>query len=256
MRKPQHVRQSPIPPARVWAGVPPRLVALVAVASSLLVAACSRSEATRGGSGAGTATPAAPIASSEPTPDVPAIVFLGDSLTAGRGLDERDGLPALIQKKVDAAGLKYRVINGGRSGDTTASGVSRLDWYFRSSIDLAVLVIGLGSNDAMRGQPLKATEANLHRIIARAREHQPKVAIYVWQLRTFPNMGQDYGSAYEEVFPRVAKAEGATLIPFPLQGVAGNAKLNQDDGIHPTQEGMRIVADNVWRTLGPELGVK
>jgi acyl-CoA thioesterase I len=183
----------------------------------------------------------------------PTIVFLGDSLTAGFGLSENEALPALIQQRVDAAHLPYHVINAGRSGDTTAGGLARIDWYFKGTLDLRALVIGLGSNDAMRGLPLEAMESNLREIIRRTRERKPQAKIFLWELKTFPNLGQDYAAGYAAVFPRVAASEGVTLIPFPLEAVAAHPELNQSDGVHPTAEGTQRVAERVWATLGPAL---
>ena len=183
----------------------------------------------------------------------PAVVFLGDSLTAGMGLPEQDALPARIQKRLEAAGLPYRAINAGRSGDTSAGGLARLDWYFRESVDLRALVIGLGSNDAMRGLSLTALEENLREIIRRTRERKPTAKIFLWALETFPNLGPEYARGYAEVFPRVAASENVTLIPFPLQDVAGRPELNQSDGIHPTAEGTERVAERIWSVLLPAL---
>lgn len=198
-------------------------------------------------------TPAAPGSSATTTAVAPAIVFLGDSLTAGRGLTESEAVPALIQGEVEAKNLNYRVINGGRSGDTTAGGLSRLDWYLRSQVNLKVLVIGLGSNDAMRGLPLSTIEKNLRQIIDETRGALPNTKILLWELRTFPNMGTHYGDEYQQVFRRVAQEMNVKLIPFPLQPVAGNPELNQDDGIHPNAAGTRLVAKHIWTHLSPQL---
>ena len=185
--------------------------------------------------------------------EAPAIVFLGDSLTAGLGLAQGEALPARIQQRLDAAGLPYRAINAGRSGDTTAGGLARIDWYFRDQIDLRVLVIGLGSNDAMRGLSLDSLEENLQQLIRHTRERKPKAKIFLWALETFPNLGPDYARQYAQVFPRVAEREHVALIPFPLADVAGHPELNQDDGIHPTAEGTELVADRIWAVLKPAL---
>lgn len=195
-------------------------------------------------------------AASAPAPDTapaPTIVFLGDSLTAGFGLSEGEALPALIQRRVDNEHLPYHVVNAGRSGDTTAGGLARIDWYFKDSLDLKALVIGLGSNDAMRGLPLETMEANLRQMIRRARERKPGAKIFLWELKTFPNLGQEYAGAYAAVFPRVAQSEGVTLIPFPLEAVAAHPELNQSDGVHPNAEGTERVAERVWTALRPSL---
>jgi acyl-CoA thioesterase-1 len=185
--------------------------------------------------------------------NAPAIVFLGDSLTAGLGLAQNEALPARIQQRLDAAGLPYRAINAGRSGDTTAGGLARIDWYFREALDLRVLVIGLGSNDAMRGLALSSVEDNLQRLIQRTRARKPAALIFLWALETFPNLGLDYARQYAAVFPRVAERAKVTLIPFPLADVAGHPELNQDDGIHPTAAGTELVADRIWAVLKPAL---
>jgi acyl-CoA thioesterase-1 len=173
----------------------------------------------------------------------PAVVFLGDSLTAGFGLAEDEALPALIQGRVDSARLPYHVINAGRSGDTSAGGLARIDWYFKDSVDLRALVIGLGSNDAMRGLPVETLEANLREIIHRTRQRKPQAKIFLWELKTFPNLGQTYAEQYAAVFPRVAQSENVVLIPFPLEPVAARPELNQSDGIHP-----RPRVRGWWRT--------
>jgi acyl-CoA thioesterase-1 len=197
------------------------------------------------------ATAAAPRAASAES--APTIVFLGDSLTAGFGLAEKESLPALIQQRVDAAHLPYHVVNAGRSGDTTAGGLARIDWYFKDSIDLRALVIGLGSNDAMRGLPLQTVEDNLRQMIRRTRQRKPQAKIFLWELKTFPNLGQQYAGDYAAVFPRVAQSEGVSLIPFPLEAVAARPELNQSDGIHPTAEGTALVAERVWASVLPNL---
>jgi acyl-CoA thioesterase I len=155
----------------------------------------------------------------------PSIVFLGDSLTAGFGLAENEALPALIQQRVGAAQLPYHVINAGRSGDTTAGGLARIDWYLKDSLDLRALVIGLGSNDAMRGLPLSTVEDNLRQTIRRVRERKPAAKIFLWELKTFPNLGQQYAGDYASVFQRVAQGENVVLIPFPLEAVAAHPEL-------------------------------
>jgi acyl-CoA thioesterase-1 len=197
--------------------------------------------------------PLAPSADSAVASDAPSIVFLGDSLTVGYGLAAEEALPMLIQKKIEAERMPYRVINAGRSGDTSAGGLARLSWYLRDSVHLYALVIGLGSNDAMRGLSLTELDKNLREIIRRTRAFDAKVRIFLWGMKTFPNMGAEYRGAYEQVFARVAVEEKVELIPFPLEGVAGDPALNQEDGIHPTAAGTRRVADNVWRVLEPRL---
>ena len=236
-----------------------RRVAGVMLSGVVLVAvACQRGESARGSGGAAGADTASSntaggTTGSSPAAAGPAIVFLGDSLTAGFGLSEGEALPALIQQKFEAGHLPFRVINAGRSGDTTAGGLARIDWYLKESIELRAIVIGLGSNDAMRGLPLETMERNLRLIIARVRERKPSAKIFLWELRTFPNLGQAYAADYAAVFPRVAESERVTLIPFPLEPVAARPELNQSDGIHPNAEGTRAVAERVWASLAPQL---
>lgn len=187
------------------------------------------------------------------TPGLPAIIFLGDSLTAGRGLSREEAFPARIERKLARTGFKYRVINAGRSGDTTAGGLARLSWYLRPRVRPALLVIGLGSNDAMRGLPVEHMEKNLREICRQTRRYDPSIKIFLFQMYTFPNMGKKYAGAYAAMFRRVARKEGIVLLPFLLQGVAGRPGLNQRDGVHPNTRGMEIVTDGVWRSLRPHL---
>jgi acyl-CoA thioesterase-1 len=232
--------------ARGWQ--PRRRVTLEALVSLCLALASGCDAEPAPGASAATASAAAPA-----VPSAPTIVFLGDSLTAGFGLSESEALPAVIQRRVDSEHLPYRVVNAGRSGDTTAGGLARIDWYFKDSLDLKAIVIGLGSNDAMRGLPLETMETNLRQMIRRARERKPGVQIFLWELKTFPNLGQEYAGAYAAVFPRVAQSEGAILIPFPLEAVAAHPELNQSDGIHPNAEGTQRVAERVWAAIRPSL---
>ena len=181
------------------------------------------------------------------------VVFFGDSLTAGYGLDDPadEAYPALIQRRIDAAGLAWRVVNAGLSGDTTAGGLSRLDWILRRHVD--VFVLALGGNDGLRGFPPSVTRDNLEAIIERVRARYPSVRVVVAGMEMPPSMGADYTRAFAAVFPEVARAEHAALIPFLLAGVGGLPEWNQADGIHPTAAGQARVADNVWRVLAPLL---
>ena len=224
-----------------------RFAFAAALTGALLFAAC-------GGSGdEGPAAQADAAADGRQNENRPAIVFLGDSLTAGRGLAASQSAPALIEAKLAAAELDYAVVNAGRSGDTTAGGLARLPWYLDAEVRPRVLVIGLGSNDAMRGLPIAEIESNLRKIVSAAREYYPEMQIFLYQMYTFPNMGPQYAGDYEKLFAKVAQAENIVLLPFPLLGVAGEARLNQDDGIHPTAEGTVIMADNIWKALKPHL---
>ncbi|MCZ6918003.1 MAG: arylesterase [Gemmatimonadetes bacterium] len=179
--------------------------------------------------------------------DVPAIVFLGTSLTAGLGVGEDAAFPALIQDTVDALGLGLRVVNAGINGETSAGGRRRIDWLLRQPV--AVLVIELGANDGLRGLDVRAMRANLQGIIDRTRSVRPEARIVLVGMRAPPNLGMIYTEAFERVFRELAADNELALVPFLLDGVGGNPKLNQPDGIHPTVEGHRIVARNVWRAL-------
>lgn len=186
-----------------------------------------------------------------PTPERLAIVFLGTSLTAGFGLPESEAFPALIQSRIDTAGLDYRVVNAGVSGDTSAGGLRRLDWLLR--LPVAVLVLELGANDMLRGQPVDALESNLAGILARTRAAHPDVRFVVAGMRAAPNLGREYTEAFDAVYPRLARRYEAALLPFLLEDVAARPELNQADGIHPTAAGHALVAERVWRTLEPVL---
>ncbi|MBA3387318.1 MAG: arylesterase [Verrucomicrobiota bacterium] len=179
------------------------------------------------------------------------LVFLGDSLAAGYGVKKEEAFPALIAAKVRAAGLPYEVENAGLSGDTTAGGLRRLDWLLQRSID--VLVIELGGNDGLRGLPVSATKMNLQAIIEKAKAKNPSARIVVAGMQIPPNLGAEYASSFQHAFGEVAQANGATLIPFLLEGVGGIRDLNQADSIHPTPAGHRIIAEVVWKTLEPLL---
>lgn len=184
--------------------------------------------------------------------DVATVLFLGTSLTAGYGLDDPDeAFPGLLQELIDSAGLPFRARNAGVSGDTSAGGLARLDWLLRSPIE--VLVLELGANDGLRGQDPEDLERNLTRIIQRVRAANPGVRVILAGMEAPPNLGERYVTRFRDVFPRVAQAENAVLIPFLLEGVAGEPSLNQPDGIHPTEQGHRLVARHVWRTLEPLL---
>lgn len=179
------------------------------------------------------------------------LVFFGDSLTAGYGLDQEEAFPALIQRRIAATGKSWRVVNAGLSGETTAGGRRRLDWILRQPVDL--LVLELGANDGLRGIPLTETRANLQAMIDRVRAANPRATVVLAGMQMPVNMGPDYTRDFARIFPELAEANHLPLIPFLLEGVGGSPELNQADGIHPTVEGHRIVADNVWKVLSPLL---
>ena len=175
------------------------------------------------------------------------ILFYGDSLTAGYGLSTEDAFPAIIEKKLNKGGLPAKVVNAGLSGETSAGGLSRIDWVLRQQVD--VFVLELGANDGLRGLPLDQTQKNLQAIIDKVKAKYPKAKIVIAGMMVPPNMGPDYTAKFRKIFPDLAKKNNATLIPFLLQDVAGNEKLNLADGIHPNTEGHKIVADNVYKVL-------
>ncbi len=179
------------------------------------------------------------------------ILFLGDSLTAGLGVEESQAFPALIQEKIRAANLPYQVINAGLSGDTTAGGLSRLDWILQKPVD--ILVLELGANDGLRGLPVAAMKTNLQAIIDRVKAKNPQVKIVITGMEIPPNFGTDYTADFHAIFSQLAQTNHAALIPFLLEGVGGHLDLNQPDHIHPTPAGHKIVAENVWRILEPLL---
>lgn len=192
-----------------------------------------------------------PLADSSTQDARPVILFLGTSLTAGLGLDPADAYPALIQAKLDAAGLRYRVVNAGVSGETSAGALRRVDWLLRQKP--AVLVLETGANDGLRGQDPDATRANVAAILEAARRLEPPPALVLVGMKAVTNYGRDYQRRFESLYPELARANGAALVPFLLEGVAGVPSLNQADGIHPTAEGHRRMADTVWAALQPAL---
>jgi acyl-CoA thioesterase-1 len=179
------------------------------------------------------------------------VVVLGDSLAAGFGVEPKEAYPALLQQKVDAAGLPFTVVNAGVSGDTTAGGLRRLDWVLRQPAD--VLVLELGGNDGLRGLAPEATRSNLVAIIGKARAKNPETKVVLAGMVMPDNMGEAYNRKFQAIFPEVAQEQKVALIPFLLAGVGGVPELNQPDQIHPTAKGHELVASNVWVTLEPVL---
>jgi acyl-CoA thioesterase-1 len=171
----------------------------------------------------------------------PRVVFLGDSLTAGYGLAEDQAFPALLGELLEQEGRPVEVVNAGVSGDTTAGGLARVDWILAQAPE--VVVVGLGGNDALRGLPLDGTEENLREIVTRCQASGARVLLL--GMRMLPNYGPDYVRRFESIYPRLAKELDVPLVPFLLAKVGGVRRLNQDDGIHPTAEGQRLVAQNV-----------
>jgi acyl-CoA thioesterase-1 len=179
------------------------------------------------------------------------VLFLGDSITAGYGLELSQAYPALIQQRINKEGLNFKVINAGQSGDTSAGGLARMDWLLKNKID--VLVLELGGNDGLRGLPVEVIRKNLQAIIDRARKQYPQIKIIVAGMKMPPNMGGQYSREFEAMFAALAKKNNAALIPFILEGVGGVRQMNLPDGIHPTAGGHEIVAENVWTVLAPVL---
>lgn len=195
-----------------------------------------------------------PVRSSPPgqTAGAPrTILFLGNSLAAGFGLDPELAFPALIQQKIDSLGWNFNVVNAGLSGETSSGGLRRIDWLLQRDVD--VLFLELGANDGLRGIPLALTKQNLQAIIARVRAKNPAVKIVIAGMMVPPNLGAEYTRAFRAIFPDLAKRNQAALVPFLLEGVGGVPELNLPDGIHPTAAGHRIVAQNVWKVLRPVL---
>lgn len=182
-------------------------------------------------------------------PEAKVILFVGNSLTAGYGVEPSQAFPALIQQKIDLRGWNFRIINAGQSGDTSAGGLSRLEWLLKTPID--ILVLELGANDGLRGIPVDVTRKNLQAIIDRTKEKYPKVKVVVAGMQMPPNLGREYGEQFRTIFPELAKRNRAELIPFLLDGVGGVPGLNFPDGIHPTARGHELVANNVWKFLEP-----
>ncbi|WP_189603284.1 arylesterase [Salinimicrobium marinum] len=177
------------------------------------------------------------------------ILFFGNSLTAGLGVESEEAFPALIQEKLDSLRLDFEVVNAGLSGETTAGGRNRIDWVLNQ--DVEVFVLELGANDGLRGVPVEETKRNLQAIINTVREKNPDTQIILAGMQMPPNMGKDYTSRFSNIFPELAEENEVHLIPFLLENVGGIAELNQNDGIHPTAEGQKILAENVWDVLEP-----
>jgi acyl-CoA thioesterase I len=197
----------------------------------------------------GAAPPVGNQAETAPGVARPRIVALGDSLTAGLGLPPSQAYPALLQQRVTAEGFDFEVVNAGVSGDTSAGGLSRLDWTLTG--DVKVLIVALGGNDGLRGLPVQQLKQNLSQIIERARAR--RITVILAGMEAPPNHGWEYVVDFHQVFADLAQKYRVAFVPFLLKGVAGKDELNQRDGIHPTAQGARIVADTVWAALKPLL---
>ena len=181
----------------------------------------------------------------------PTVVFLGTSLTAGLGVEPEQAYPALIQQKIDSAGLGYRVVNAGVSGETSAGARRRVDWLLREPV--AVLVVETGANDGLRGLPPDSLRANIQAVLDRARSLPSSPKLVLVGMRVPPNYGRGYSQQFQSIYPELARANDAALVPFLLDRVGGVPALNQADGVHPTAAGQRVMAETVWRVLEPLL---
>ncbi len=195
----------------------------------------------------------APDIPQNPTDDrtVMTVIFYGNSLTTGFGIGLDKAYPRLIQEKIDQLDWPFRVINGGVGGETSAGGLSRIDWVLQNRMD--VFVLELGGNDGLRGVDPRVTRRNLRAIIRRVRERYPVTKIILAGMQAPPNLGPVFTTAFKEIYPELAESENTLLIPFLLEGVGGIADLNLPDGIHPTAEGHAIMAETVWQILQPVL---
>lgn len=183
--------------------------------------------------------------------DTKRILFFGDSITAGQGVEKSKAFPALIQQKIDSLSWNYEAVNAGVSGETSAGGLRRVDWMLQKPV--SVFVLELGGNDGLRGINLDNTKQNLQQIIDKVKQKYPAAKIIVAGMQVPPNLGPEYTQKFKEMYPELAKENDAALIPFLLEDVGGNPELNQSDGIHPTEKGHKVIAETVWDTLKPIL---
>lgn len=222
-------------------------IKLISFSLVLLFFSCGNKSSTNDAQSASTTTESSVAASKKN------ILFFGDSLTAGYGLSDPsdEAYPAVIQHKIDSLKLPYKVINAGVSGETTAGGLGRIDWVLKQKV--SVFILELGANDGLRGIAVDETRKNLQAIIDKVKAKYPNARIILTGMQVPPSMGADYANSFKAVFPQVAEKNKIDLVPFLLAGVGGNPKLNQADGIHPTAEGAKIVANNVWQVLKGDL---
>ena len=218
---------------------------IIAAAALAVAGAC-------GGGGSRAAAPSPRPASSAPGAEPPTILFVGTSLTAGLGVSPEEAYPALIQQRIEKAGLPFRVVNAGVSGETSAGARRRLEWLLDHR-HVAVLVIETGANDGLRAQDPDATRANVEAMLERAARESPPPRVVLVGMQAPPNYGPDYARRFRALYPELAAKHRVALVPFLLEGVAGVPRLNQADGVHPTPEGHRMMADTVWGVLGPLL---
>ncbi len=215
----------------------------VSLIFAFLLSACGNTQNTNSTTAGDTAMSTTP-----PTAEsVKSILFFGNSLTAGYGLEPEQAFPALIQQKIDSLDLPYNVVNAGVSGETSAGGNSRIDWLLKQKID--VFVLELGANDGLRGIPVAETTRNLQKIIDQVKERYPDAKLVMAGMQVPPNMGGSYAREFGQIFGKLAAKNQMAYVPFLLENVAGIERLNQSDGVHPTAEGQRILAENVWDIL-------
>lgn len=219
-----------------------RLCIFLLLLAALVQVGCGSNESTAPKNNEAASTAANPQKAATKT-----ILFFGNSLTAGYGLEPSQAFPALIQKKIDSLNLPYTTVNAGVSGETSAGGNSRIDWILRQPVD--VFVLELGANDGLRGLPVAETKKNLQSIIDQVKAKYPQAKIILAGMQVPPNMGAQYASEFRNIYPQLAQQNNAALIPFLLEGVGGEAALNLEDGIHPTAEGHQILANNIWQVL-------
>lgn len=179
------------------------------------------------------------------------ILFFGDSITAGLGVDKSQAFPALIQDKIDSLGLNYEVINGGLSGETSAGGLRRIDWILQRDIDL--MLLELGGNDGLRGIDLESTKENLQQIIDKFEAKNPEAKIILAGMQVPPNLGQEYTEQFQTIYPELAEENNLPLIPLIMDKLGGNEELIQSDGLHPTPAGHKVIAETIWEVLKPLL---
>lgn len=225
---------------------------IIFLISTGLLAGCGHSQNTTANKEQAAAVKdSATVKRTEKTTPVKNILFFGTSLTAGLGVDPEQAFPAVIQHKIDSLHLPYKVINAGLSGETSAAGKNRIGWILRQHVDL--LVLEIGANDGLRGIPVKETVANLQSIIDQVKQKYPEAKLLLAGMQMPPSMGEKYAGDFKNLFPAIAKKNKMDFIPFLLKGVGGIPALNQEDGIHPTPAGHKILAENVWLKLQPDL---
>lgn len=223
---------------------------LIFLAITLSFASCQNSGKSAANSEISANSTPTPTATPGPIEQLPVIVAFGDSLASGYGLPEAQSFTVLLQQKLDQKGHRYRVMNAAIAGDTSAGGVRRIDWALQQE-NVKYLILELGGNDGLRGQPVTELKKNLARIIELARERG--VVVILAGMEAPPNLGEEYTRQFRQVYRDLAKQYKLSFIPFVLEGVGGRPELNQPDGIHPNAEGEKIMTENVWRVLEPLL---